>query len=635
MRSSMCGWRMRNSMRDVHIALQCRDITPPRGSSNLSLSQNSPVISRWCYGRWMTSSSCEPWKSWNLRILKSVNVDSEYLWMQIFVPSEDHFDGGLGGFLLGWWLGDDGDAVDAVVVASVASSAPEPRPEAKDRKDREPHVPYVLGELLAQGAQPSNTLQRRWITLAKDAKDGTNRCGGPVLRLVGRVPTVELIRYDHSVRTFAGGLQPGRSTLRSALPFLDAAREAQTAEWTKTSRFCLAGLGVLCYWASQIGSCLVKPLAHAVSHLGLQERSACLTHLDGRSHMQTQWAGQLRFLFGQGDVKRKWKESTERDRLLLVFSFLVLCFDAVLGFFVMVLLWFYWPDVLSWLVALGRWAYGKQLAALVPWLMGAPADFKLNRELTSFAGSLFLSIFSLWEIQLPTHMVEALASAAQVFACCCAMMGASFVLTLLMDILAVASLPLFVAYVGTCLCWKMATRSLYSLCLLFQGWKYNILRSRVDHHNFSLDQLLIGVILLSIVVFLLPSLFVFYTCFAAAWLLVICIHAVLGLLVIWCNYQPFALLLLLTVAPYPWHHGLTLTLEMTDPTAVPHAWWRLGVSPPRLVDAMAPLKEAWLAYVQQLLHGAAKAMICGTVWPIRCPLRCSLTLPKAKSLEHL
>ncbi len=561
--------------------------------------------------------------------------------MQIFVPSDSSLNGG---FLLGWWLGD-GDADDASVVVASVASAPEPRPEAKDRKDREP---CVLGELLAQGAPKPDTFQRRWITLtqdAKDAKDAKNYtktkrsksetgCGGTVLRLVGRVPTVEIIRYDHSVRTFAGGLQSGRSALRTALPFLDAAREAQTAEWTKTSKFCLAGLGVLC-WASQIGLCLIKPLGHALSHLGLQERSACLTHLDGRLQMQTQWAGQLRLLFGQGDVKRKWKESTERDRLLLVFSFLVLCFDAVLGFFVMVLLWFYWPDVLSWLVALGRWAYGKQLATLVPWLMGAPADFKLNRELTSFAGSLFLSIFSLWEIQLPAHVVEALASAAQVFACCCAMMGASFVLTLLMDILAVASLPLFVAYVGTCLCWKMATRSLYSLCLLFQGWKYNILRSRVDHHNFSLDQLLIGVILLSIVVFLLPSLFVFYTCFAAAWLLVICMHAVLGLLVIWCNYQPFALLLLLTVAPYPWHHGLTLTLEMTDPTAVPHAWWRLGVSPPRLVDAVEPLKEAWLGYVQQLLHGAAKAMICGTVWPIRSPLRCSLTLPKAKSLQHL
>ena len=42
-----------------------------------------------------------------------------------------------------------------------------------------------------------------------------------------------------------------------------------------------------------------------------------------------------------------------------------------------------------------------------------------------------------------------------------------------------------------------------------------------DHHNFDLDQLLIGVILLSIVVFLLPSLFMFYSCFTCSWLLVL------------------------------------------------------------------------------------------------------------------
>eukprot|EP00438_Fugacium_kawagutii_P012066 Skav235787 [mRNA] locus=scaffold7679:34246:34791:- [translate_table: standard] len=101
----------------------------------------------------------------------------------------------------------------------------------------------------------------------------------------------------------------------------------------------------------------------------------------------------------------------------------------------------------------------------------------------------------------------------------------------------------------------MACKSLYSLCLLFQGSKFNILRSRVDHHNFSMepDQLLIGVILLSIVVFLLPSLFMFYLCFTAAWLLVLLLHGTLGLLVVLCNEQPICWMLLAQLRR--WHHG--------------------------------------------------------------------------------
>ena len=169
--------------------------------------------------------------------------------------------------------------------------------------------------------------------------------------------------------------------------------------------------------------------------------------------------------------------------------------------------------------AIHRQAYGK-LADLVVWLMGAPADFKLNKELTSFAGSLFLAMFSLWD-KCASHVPDIAVDALLAFAWLCAATGGvSFLVALLVDLLAVLSLPLFVAYSGTCLCWKMATRSLYTLGLLFQGRKYNVLRSRVDHHNFSLDQLLVGVILLSIVVFLLPSLFMFCVCFSAAWLLV-------------------------------------------------------------------------------------------------------------------
>ena len=292
------------------------------------------------------------------------------------------------------------------------------------------------------------------------------------------------------------------SLLQSALPLLDAAAEMKKEgnsyspkihrSWQIFGGFC-----GLYHWFSRLALIFIHPVMKAMAQVGF-EGSALLTQAEARLRLQSKWASSFTVAFSQG----KWRDMNEKDRLLLFFSFSVCCLDALLGFFLMLLLHLHWDHLLLYLTSLRHWAYSQQLAAhLVPWLMGAPADFKLNHELTSFAGSLFLSMFSLWDVQLPPDLLEALAVSARIFACFCAMMGGSMAVALVMDVLAITSLPLFVAYVGTCLCWRMATRSLYSLCLLFQGWKYNILRSRVDHHNFSLDQLLIGVILLSIVVF--------------------------------------------------------------------------------------------------------------------------------------
>ena len=123
----------------------------------------------------------------------------------------------------------------------------------------------------------------------------------------------------------------------------------------------------------------------------------------------------------------------------------------------------------------------------------------------------------------------------------------------------------------------------------WQGKKHNTLRSRVDHHDFAVEQLLMGVlllagpeshpdilkeqfsfgvvsnrehlekipsltkprrnrrmlsfatpkvILLSVFVFLFPSIFMCYACFAAAWLGVAALHAALALPVRGCNRLP-------------------------------------------------------------------------------------------------
>ena len=434
----------------------------------------------------------------------------------------------------------------------------------------------------------------------------------------------QVVFYDRHRRWTTGKCMSHGSELQSALKLLDAPKVGSTSSAIGRFWHFFAIFSGFCYHFSRLALMFLQLLGAEMA----LESSAVVTQMDARLRLQRDWAERFRQMSPE-----KWREVNEKDRLRWTFSFLVCCLDVVLGLVLMLVLHQNWHQLVSFCASLRHWAYSQQLGGkLVPWLLGAPADFKLNRELTSFAGSLFLSMFSLWDLQLPLEVLQVVGILGRSLVYLCAMMGASVALTLLMDMLAMVSLPLFVAYVGTSLCWRMAARSLYSLCLLFQGWKYNILRSRVDHHNFSLDQLLIGVILLSIVVFLLPSLFMFYSCFTAAWLLVLSLHGLLGLLVVLCNFQPICLLLCLWLEP--WHHGLTLEmLSRSSQTPVPHLYLQLKPRPAVVMDLFQPVAGAWWSYLQQCLAGALRRLVCGQIWALRSPLKMEMRLPTAKSLD--
>lgn len=493
--------------------------------------------------------------------------------MYIFLPS----DLGSHGYLVGWWLDD------AAVVAGLVS---EPSEE-------------VLG-VLGSGAR----LRGDWISAVHAPRFRLQR-----LWRQGRVVkplSVQVVRYDPV------GLAPGVSNvLDAALPHLEEAvrrRQPRPRQASQPLALALRCFAKLCRWLA----------------LGLTMIPARLL---SRSAYLTQWKGRLDSQAGWHLPTEKLEETAEEaeKKLLCYFSLLVAGFDAVFGCLAVILMHWHGLDIMAYLLQLQPWVYGQGLVSLVHWLMGAPADFKLNQDLTRFTGSLFLSMFSICEsLQVPTSLIRALSLLISL-----SPMGLSFTLALFMDVLALTSLPIFVAYLGTSLCWKLAIRSLFSLCLLFQGWKYNVLRGRVDHHNFSLEQLLIGVILLSIVVFLLPSLFMFYICFTSAWLTVLLLYSVLKLAVTVSNLQPLCLLLIIFLRPTAWHHGLMLEMEHSEMKPL-HAWFRLRAQPPKASDAMEPLLKA--LELKQSLQ-SFKALASGTVWRMPMAMPCSLSLPSAKSLK--
>lgn len=71
-----------------------------------------------------------------------------------------------------------------------------------------------------------------------------------------------------------------------------------------------------------------------------------------------------------------------------------------------------------------------------------------------------------------------------------------------------------------------------------------MLRNRIDSCDYDLDQLLIGTILFTLLIFLLPTVLVFYLTFASARMAIIMLKATLEMLLACLNHFPlFALML--------------------------------------------------------------------------------------------
>ena len=90
----------------------------------------------------------------------------------------------------------------------------------------------------------------------------------------------------------------------------------------------------------------------------------------------------------------------------------------------------------------------------------------------------------------------------------------------------------------------------YSLFIfLFTGKKWNFLRSRVDSVEYDVDRLFIGTLLFTIVLFLFPTVLLYYIVFASLRLLVLIIQSFLYGAVALLNSFPFFGLWLYFVKP--------------------------------------------------------------------------------------
>lgn len=94
------------------------------------------------------------------------------------------------------------------------------------------------------------------------------------------------------------------------------------------------------------------------------------------------------------------------------------------------------------------------------------------------------------------------------------MLGLSFTLALFSDTVGLLTLHLRMFYFVSAKMHHWMVCSIWSLFLLFRGKKWNVLKQRQDSEDFTLDQLLMGTVMFTILVFLFPTVFFYYLLFA-------------------------------------------------------------------------------------------------------------------------
>lgn len=169
----------------------------------------------------------------------------------------------------------------------------------------------------------------------------------------------------------------------------------------------------------------------------------------------------------------------------------------------------YWAERIC---SLHRQVNCERLPSSLKWLMGYPAGLKLNSDLSKFIGELYLWLLSSWNGKFAQYVLPSMPIIVQ----CIAASGLAGWHCLVMT-LSVGARVLFFPwesfYQLSARLFSAEITFILSLWNLFKGKKWNVLHNRLDSADYSLDQLLLGTVIFSTMMFLLPTIVAYYLLF--------------------------------------------------------------------------------------------------------------------------
>ncbi|KAJ4461403.1 putative Phosphatidylinositol N-acetylglucosaminyltransferase subunit Q [Paratrimastix pyriformis] len=147
---------------------------------------------------------------------------------------------------------------------------------------------------------------------------------------------------------------------------------------------------------------------------------------------------------------------------------------------------------------------GAPLMRAVLWLMGWPAGFKLNNNLDACLGSLFRHVIQA-SAQLGTVARQRYGWVLWWLVAGAGFGGLSLQAAVAEDLLRLLTAHLAALHAFARLLHAQTLAALGSLWRLFTGKRLNVLRQRIDRCNAPADELLLGTLLFSVLIFLCPT----------------------------------------------------------------------------------------------------------------------------------
>uniref|UniRef100_J3LEA2 Uncharacterized protein n=2 Tax=Oryza brachyantha TaxID=4533 RepID=J3LEA2_ORYBR len=213
--------------------------------------------------------------------------------------------------------------------------------------------------------------------------------------------------------------------------------------------------------------------------------------------------------------------------------------DLLMGLFLGAALLLKTEIICSWTFALVHHITDSVLRSGCVWLMGVPAGFKLNTELAELLGMISLNaiqIYStLWFIVggFLRHIVWGLAFSGILF-------GLTVPVSFFIDVIQLATLHVtLLQWLISVICSRQI-QTVTSLWRLFRGRKWNPLRQRLDSYDYTVEQHVVGSLLFTPVLLLLPTTSIFYIFFSILSTAIICLCILLEITVSIIHSTPYA-----------------------------------------------------------------------------------------------
>lgn len=201
--------------------------------------------------------------------------------------------------------------------------------------------------------------------------------------------------------------------------------------------------------------------------------------------------------------------------------------------------------------------YHDAIHTQVKWLMSFPAGFKLNQNLTTVMGNLTLAALKFWCDLTSQHFSDLNHNMIFLIKFASITCGMSVAIALIWDILNIYSFLLFFIYTIMAKLYNLNLKAIKTFFCIFRGLKSNIF-SNIDHNSHYSEQLLIGTILFTIFVLILPTITAFYINFLFIWSCVYIALIFLFFTISTINTFPFYLIITQIIAPNTFGSGIFL-----------------------------------------------------------------------------